>query len=185
MMRSPLWAVALTLLGACSREPQPAPVVTAPPPRGAETAADALDRLDRLDLRRAVPLLPMMANHQKQNMRDHLVAVQEIVAGLAVGDFAGIEEAAARIGFSESMGQMCTHMGAGAPGFAEQAIEFHRTADRVTRAARERDARAVLGELAATLQTCTSCHAVWKQQVVDEPTWQRLTSLAPPGQGAH
>jgi hypothetical protein len=181
MMHWPLWAVALTLLGACSREPQPAPAVTAPPARVTENAANALDRVD---LRRAVPLLPMMANHQKQNMRDHLVAVQEIAAGLAVGDFAGVEQAAARIGFSESMGQMCTHMGAGAPGFAEQAIEFHRTADRVTKAARERDARGVLSELAATLQTCTSCHAVWKQQVVDEATWQRLTSLAPPAPGA-
>jgi DNA-binding MarR family transcriptional regulator len=39
--------------------------------------------LDRMDTRAPVPLLPMMANHQKQNMRDHLVAVQEIVAALA------------------------------------------------------------------------------------------------------
>jgi hypothetical protein len=104
-----------------------------------------------------------MANHQKQNMRDHLVAVQEIIAGLAIADFVGVEKAARRIGFSEQMGQMCTHMGAGAPGFTQQAIEFHQTADRITVAARARDAGLVLTEFAATLQTCTSCHAVWKQ----------------------
>jgi hypothetical protein len=126
----------------------------------------------------------MMANHQKQDMRDHLVAVQQIVLALAVADFTLVEQAATRIGFSEAMGQTCTHMGAGAPGFAEQAIEFHHTADRVVAAARSRDAGRVLAELGATLQTCTSCHAVWKQQVVDEPTWQRLTSLAPPMHGA-
>jgi hypothetical protein len=133
---------------------------------------------------RPVPLLPMMANHQKQNMRDHLVAVQEIVAAIATDDFAGVERAAGRIGFSEQMGQMCTHMGAGASGFTEQALNFHHTADRIGAAARDRDRARVLAELGATLQTCTSCHAAWKQQVVDEPTWMRLTLSAPPTHGA-
>jgi hypothetical protein len=121
----------------------------------------------------------MMAHHQKQSMRDHLVAVQELIAAIAASDFVGVERAASRIGFSEQMGQMCSHMGAGAPGFAEQAIEFHQTADRIGVAARARDGARVLSELTATLQTCTSCHAAWKQQVVDEPTWRRLSSLAP------
>jgi cytochrome c556 len=122
----------------------------------------------------------MMASHQRQSMRDHLVAVQEIVAAAATDDFAGVERAAGRIGFSEQMGQMCTHVGTGAPGFAEQALDFHHTADRISAAARDRDRARVLTELGATLQACTSCHAVWKQQVVDEATWQRLTSSAPP-----
>lgn len=137
-----------------------------------------------MDTRAPVPLLPMMANHQKQNMRDHLVAVQEIVAALATDDFAGVERAAGRIGFSEQMGQMCTHMGAGAPGFTEQALNFHHTADRISAAARDRDRARVMTELGATLQTCTSCHAAWKQQVVDEPTWTRLTPSTPPTHGA-
>lgn len=163
------------LLSACSSEPPAPAAVPAPAP----SAAGAADVLDRLDPRAAVPLLPTMALHQKQNMRDHLLAVQQIAAGLATADFAEIERAAARIGFSEQMGQMCSHMGAGAPGFSERALEFHHTADRIAGAARAQDAARVLVELAATLQACTSCHAVWKQQVVDEPTWQRLTSLAP------
>lgn len=125
----------------------------------------------------------MMANHQKQNMRDHLVAVQEIVVALAKNDFAGVEKAVGRIGFSEQMGQMCTHMGAGAQGFTEQALEFHHQADRIAEAARGRDAKRVAAELGATLQTCTACHAKWKQQVVDEPTWQRLTASAAPVHG--
>jgi hypothetical protein len=65
-----------------------------------------------MDSRKPVPLLPMMANHQKQNMREHLVAVQQIVAALAIDDYSAIEQAAGRIGFSEQMGQMCTQMGA-------------------------------------------------------------------------
>ena len=173
----------VAVLAACSRESPPAPAATSSV-TAAPSAASAADALDRMDTRAPVPLLPMMANHQKQNMRDHLVAVQEIVAALATDDFAAVERAAGRIGFSEQMGQTCTHMGAGAPGFTEQALNFHHTADRISAAARDRDRARVLTELGATLQTCTSCHAAWKQQVVDEPTWTRLTSSAPPTHGA-
>jgi hypothetical protein len=150
-------------------EPSPSPV-------------SATEVLDRMDPRSPVPLLPAMASHQKQNMRDHLVAVQEVVSALSIADYAGVEAAAARIGFSQAMGQMCSHMGAGAPGFAEQAIEFHHTADRIAIAARARDGAAVMVALGSTLQGCTSCHAVWKQQVVDEPTWQRLASSSAPAE---
>lgn len=179
-----LLAPALALMISCSREVTTASATTAAatPAASAPSAADALDGMDK---RAPVPLLPMMANHQKQNMRDHLVAVQEIVAALATDDFPAIEKAAGRIGFTEQEGQMCSHMGAGAPAFTEQALAFHHTADRITTAARDRDRTKVLTELGVTLQTCTSCHATWKQQLVDEPTWQRLTSDAPPAHGAH
>lgn len=172
---------------ACSRSPEPPPPVTlSAPPAPAVPGGTAAAALDRLDTRSAVPLLPAMALHQKQNMRDHLVAIQEVVTALSTADYASVEAATARIGFSQAMGQMCSHMGAGAPGFAEQAIEFHHTADRIGAAARERDGAAVLSALGSTLQACTSCHAVWKQQVVDESTWQRLAaSSAAAGQPAH
>ena len=120
----------------------------------------------------------MMANHQKQNMRDHLVAVQDIVLGLATDDYAGIERAAERIGYSDEMGQMCTHMGAGAPGFTDQSIRFHRTADGIAAAARNHDRAKLVSELGATLQTCTACHATWKQKVVDDRTWRDMTAQA-------
>ena len=176
----PMILLILARWSGCVRETPPA-TTTATPNLGGTSASEALDRLDT---RAPVPLLPMMANHQKQNMRDHLVAVQEIVAALAADDFPAIERAAGRIGFSERMGQMCTHMGAGAPGFTAQALNFHHTADRVASAARGRDRARVLAELGATLQTCTSCHAAWRQQVVNETAWRRLTATAPPAHGA-
>lgn len=163
----------LALLAACTPEPSPAPAM---PPSAAEA-------LDRMDPRSPVPMLPRMADHQKENMRDHLLAVQEIVLALASDDFATIERAAGRIGFSEETGQMCTHMGAAAPGFTEQALAFHHSADLVASAARERDRARVMARLGATLETCTSCHAKWKQQVVDEATWQALTSTGPTAHG--
>lgn len=174
-------------LAACAKEaPAPAAEPVQPAPAAeAKTNDSATAALDRMDERDPVPLLPMMALHQKENMRDHLVAVQEIVAALATEDYAGVEKAAGRIGFSDKMAQMCTHMGAGAPGFTEQGIAFHHAADRIAEAARERDRGRVLTELGATLATCTSCHAKWKQQVVDQDAWQRLTKAPPPVHGGH
>jgi hypothetical protein len=173
-----LYACVSAVGAACSHSPDPPPISMASPPAAPAQSAPvaAAEQLDRMDRRSPVPLLPAMASHQKQNMRDHLVAVQEVITALSIADYAGVEAAAGRIGFSQMMGQMCTHMGIGAPGFAEQAIEFHHTADRIGVAAREHDVGGVLVALGATLQACTSCHAVWKQQVVDDPTWQRLAS---------
>jgi len=108
----------------------------------------------------------MMAAHQKENMREHLQAVQEVIAAVAVGDFDKTAAAAKRMGFSETMGQMCAHMGVGAPGFTEQALAFHHTADDVATAAGTRDSAATLSALAKTLHACTNCHATFKQQVV-------------------
>jgi hypothetical protein len=127
-------------------------------------------------------MLPMMAKRQKENMRAHLFAVREIILALVSDDFATIERAAQRIGFSEDKEQMCTQMGAAAPGFTEQALAFHHMADRIALAAHERDRLRVLGQLGATLEICTSCHSTWKQQVVDEATWEGLTSTGPPSQ---
>jgi hypothetical protein len=160
------------VLAACDRP--------TPPPAPVAVAANAHETLDRLDTRAAVPLLPHMAHHQRQNMRDHLVAVQEIVAALARSDFAAVERSAARLGSSDRMGAMCTHMGAGAPGFTTQALAFHETADGIARAAKERGREATLAAVAATVAACTGCHATWKQRVVDEPTWTTLTARPAP-----
>ena len=120
----------------------------------------------------------MMANHQKQNMRDHLAAIQEIILATSKNDFTTVEKAAARIGYSETMEQMCTHMGAGAPGFTERALAFHHNADRIGEAAKKREPAAVLSALGQTLDECTSCHAAYKQHVVDDATWAAASGEA-------
>ncbi|MEW5851542.1 MAG: hypothetical protein AB2A00_22320 [Myxococcota bacterium] len=175
-MRNGLLIGVATMVMACQQAPLPgkgkAPKVA---------AGSATESLDRMDGRKPVPLLPMMAHHQKENMRDHLVAVQEIVQALAREDYAGVEKSAARIGYSDHMGMMCDHMGAAAPGFTDQAIAFHKTADGVGEAARKKDRGGVLTSLGQTLTSCTACHAAWKQQVVDEATYQRLSAT----HGAH
>ena len=81
------------------------------------------------------------------------------------------------------MGQMCNHMGAGAPGFAEQALRFHHTADTIAEAARKRDMQGVLSALGATLATCTGCHATFKQRIVDGPRGPHWLARPPPSIG--
>ena len=190
MNRITTLSFAVVALVACSREDATppwshAPAAAAPAPTGASSAAmPAQAAYDLLDQRTPIPLLPMMANRQKANMRDHLVAVQEIMAALAKDDLAAVATAAGKMGFSDQMGQMCQHMGMAAPGFTDQALGFHRQADKVAVAARAGDKAAVVTELNTTLTTCTGCHARWKQQVVDEATWTRLTgSPSPMGAG--
>jgi cytochrome c556 len=160
--------VLLALTAALGTRTQRAAAESPAPPASAQGA----------DHRAPVRLLPMMAEHQKANMRDHLLAVQQIVAALAANDFGGIASAAGRIGYSDAMAQMCTHMGAATPGFSEMALNFHRTADTIADAARHKDGAAVLSALNKTLQTCTSCHAAFRQDIVDEATWKQLTSPA-------
>jgi len=136
--------------------------ITPPPPSGGDT-------------RKPLPLLAHMAEHQRANMRDHLAAIQEILAALSANDFPGVERAASRIGYSEQMGRMCNHMGTGAPGFSGIALNFHRTADTIGVAAKQRDADATLKAVSATLQTCVVCHATYRQEIVDGTKWNELT----------
>jgi len=179
-MRNLFLAVAVVALLVGDAGKLPISAAEAQVPLTADHAISPAAALDRLDNRAPLPLLPMMAQHQKENMRDHLVEVQQVVAGLAANDYAAIAEAAARIGSSEQMGHMCTHMGAAAPGFTEQALAFHRIADGIVEAAKAEDGQGVLRTLGATLQACTACHATWKQQVVDEDAWRSMTSQAAP-----
>ena len=136
-----------------------------------------------MDTRRSVPLIPMMANHQKENMRDHLVVVQEIVEALAIGDFVAVEKSASRISYSEKQAQMCAHMGAGAEGFSDLGADFHRTADSIVSAAKTKDVEATLKAVSDTLARCTSCHSQYRQDIVDKKEWQTLTGKEMKGSG--
>jgi hypothetical protein len=137
-------------------------------------------QLAAMDGRKPVPLLPMMANHQKQNMRDHLVTIQEIIAALATRDYAAVQKAATRIESSPQTAMMCSHMGAGAAGFTEQGMLFHQTADQIGAAAAKQDFEGTLQAVSQTLKTCTTCHATYQQDVVDQATWEAATQMKAP-----
>ena len=177
----PLILAVSTLVACRSSGDTPARIASRPaasPTRQASPIA-AQATLDAMDRRTPVPLLPMMANHQKQNMRDHLLVVQEIIAAVAAKDFDAVQSSVSRIGYSEQMGRMCEHMGAGAPGFTELALQFHHTADRIGDAARAHDSDGTLKALGDTLAMCTSCHRTYRQQVVDDAAWTTLANAPP------
>jgi hypothetical protein len=154
--------------------PEQPPVASSPAP---DTCAPFAE-LDALDPRTPVPLQPMMAWHQKQNMQEHLVAIQRITDGLAREDWDEISEAAKLIETSPQMQQMRQHVGAGAEGFTELALEFHRRADAIGEAAGSHDGPAVLRATSNTLQACTGCHAAYRQEIVDATTWEQRTGSA-------
>ncbi|MGM0556557.1 MAG: cytochrome c [Myxococcota bacterium] len=166
-----------------SEEPAPESQSEAKEATPQPAASGPYAELESMDGRKPVPLTPMMANHQRQQMRDHLVAVQGIVAAAATDDFEGVEQAATKIGSSPQMKQMCNHMGAGAEGFTERALGFHETADGIIEAAQNKDKKAVMVSLEKTLQTCTSCHAEYKQQVVSPGEWNEITGMGAPSGG--
>lgn len=146
------------------------PAGAAPPAASAHHSMAGL----HADTRISLPLRPALARHQKQNMREHLEAVQAIVAGLATGDFTAIETAASRMGYSRETATQCEHMGADAPGFAERAIAFHKSADEIAAAARRKDIQDVTANLSRTLVQCTGCHATYRQDIIGKRSHDRL-----------
>ncbi len=169
------WLACLWLLSGCPAQQDTAstPANKAATPTPAE-CVPSLD-LSGFDTRTPVPLQPMMAWHQKQNMMQHLVAIQRIVGAAAQEDWAEVASASSLIESSPQMQQMCQHMGAGAEGFTDKALDFHSRADAIGQAARAKDGAAVLKATAHTLKACTSCHATFRQEIVDAQTWQDRT----------
>lgn len=179
-------AMIYALVAAGCRDEEPSPA--AEKHQEAVSASDTcqpVEELAGLDHRTPVPLQPMMAWHQKQNMMEHLVAIQRIVDGLAREDWEEVERASTLIESSPQMQQTCQHMGAGAEGFTAMALDFHRRADAIGEAARAQDGAAVLRATSNTLQACTGCHDAFRQEVVDAATWQARTDQAHDPAGLH
>ena len=169
------FALVVLLAAGCSGDE------SSPPPDVAVRSADGgspIDILNGMDPRTPVPLQPMMAWHQKQNMQEHLIAIQDIIESLSREDWDAVAKASSAIESSPQMQMQCEHMGAGVDGFTEMALDFHRRADAIGEAARNQDTRAVLRAIAHTLEACTHCHGTYRQDVVDAATWEARTGAA-------
>ena len=126
------------------------------------------------DNRKPVKMTAAMGEHQLRNMRDHLEAVAAIVKAMTTKDFKRMEIESIRLGSSPEMKTMCNKMGKATPGFTDMGLALHSTADKLVHAAKKKDYNLFVKELGATLQTCTSCHSSFKQEIVTQEVFHEF-----------
>jgi hypothetical protein len=116
------------------------------------------------DNREMVEMPPMMQEHMLANMRDHLAAIDEILAALNAEDFAGAARVAEfRLGMSSLESHGAGHMAQVMPAaMREIGTEMHRAASRFARTAEEGDQLHAFRSLRSVTQSCVSCHAAYR-----------------------
>ena len=116
------------------------------------------------DPRQMVELPEMMQQHMLANMRDHLAAINDILAAMANDepDLAA-EIAETRLGMSSLESHGAAHMAEFMPeGMRNAGTAMHRAASRFALMAQEGDATAAYEALAGVTSTCVACHAAYR-----------------------
>ena len=122
------------------------------------------------DTRELVQMPARMQAHMRANMRDHLLAVHEIQAALARGDFdVAARVAEQRLGMSSLESHGASHMaGMMPPGMRATGTAMHRAASRfavtVLEAGVDRDLGRAIAALAEVTTQCVACHATYRIQ---------------------
>lgn len=122
------------------------------------------------DERELVKMPPRMQAHMRANMRDHLLAVHEIQAAMARGDFeTAARVAEQRLGMSSLESHGASHMaGVMPPGMRATGTAMHRAASRFAVSAQEagvdRDLARAVAALAEVTAQCVACHAAYRIQ---------------------
>lgn len=127
-------------------------------------AADAEER-------QLVELPPPMQEHMLGNMRDHLLALEEVLSALAKGDVVAAGEIAEqRIGMSSLELHGAGHMAPYMPQpMRDIGTSLHRAASRFAIAAQDADIeqsyaaqQRVFGALGDITASCNACHAAYR-----------------------
>lgn len=116
------------------------------------------------DPRQLVEMPPRMQEHMLGNMRDHLVALDEILAHVGEGRFdAAAEVAERRLGMSSLESHGASHMSQVMPqGMRETGTRMHRAASRLAVVAQEGDALQTYRSLKDVTGACVACHAGYR-----------------------
>jgi len=123
------------------------------------------------DNRELVKLPAMMQQHMLANMRDHLAALDEILAALSAGDNdAAGKIAEDRLGMSSLARHGAEHMAPLMPQtMRETGTGMHRAASRFAIVAQDAELepgpdgqRKVYGALQAIVQQCNACHQAYR-----------------------
>lgn len=113
-----------------------------------------------------VELPEMMRVHMLSNMRDHLVALNEILHHLAEDELEKAADVAeVRLGFSSLELHGASHIAQFMPEEMSSAgTRMHRAASQFARTAQEGDVLAAYRKLQEVTTACVECHAGYKVQ---------------------
>jgi hypothetical protein len=120
------------------------------------------------DSRQLVQFPEPMRVHTIANMRDHMLALQEIDLALSKNDFdEAAKVAEARLGMSSLELHGAAHLAPYMPqGMQDIGTQMHRAASRFAveaqNASVSNDVRPALGALGSVMQQCVACHASYR-----------------------
>ncbi len=116
------------------------------------------------DARRLVQLPEMMQQHMMSNMRDHLVAINEILINMANGDFEEAAEIAEhQLGMSSLESHGASHMAKFMPeGMRQAGTLMHKAASRFALKVQEEDVLPAYNALSEVTSACVACHSGYR-----------------------
>ena len=116
------------------------------------------------DQRELVQFPAMMQAHMLSNMRDHLVALNEILSNMAAGDLEGAAQTAeSRLGMSSLEAHGASHMATFMPeGMQQAGTNMHRAASRFALIAQEGEAGPAYRLLSEVTSACVACHSAYR-----------------------
>ncbi|MCB1875588.1 MAG: cytochrome c [Chromatiales bacterium] len=116
------------------------------------------------DERKWVALPERMQEHMLANMRDHLLAIHEILVLMADQDQEGAAEIAEnRLGMTSLKSHGAKHMAGFMPeGMRAAGTTMHRAASRFSLTAQEGDVPHSYAALAEVTAACVACHAAYR-----------------------
>ncbi len=106
----------------------------------------------------------MMQQHMMTNMRDHLVAINEILINMANGKLdAAADVAETRLGMSSLELHGASHMARFMPeGMRQVGTSMHRAASRFALKLQEGDALPAYSALSEVTSACVACHSAYR-----------------------
>ena len=116
------------------------------------------------DSRQLVDLPEMMQQHMMSNMRDHLVAINEILINMGKGQLEQAAEVAeSRLGMSSLETHGASHMAKFMPeGMRQAGTSMHRAASRFVLKAQEGEVLPAYNALSEVTSACVSCHSGYR-----------------------
>jgi cytochrome c553 len=116
------------------------------------------------DKRQLVNFPQMMQQHMMSNMRDHLVAINEILISMGSGELDQAAEIAEwRLGMSSLKSHGAGHMAKFMPeGMQQIGTSMHRAASRFALKAQEGEIMPAYNALSDVTSSCVACHSAYR-----------------------